>query len=323
MDAAARRNKAPHADVALANAGSVDDAAVGDDGLVNRRPVDLRGRQKTRARVDRRLHLEEVKLWQRRGHVQVGLEEGANRADVLPVTLVHMGVDGVRVDGARDDVLAEVCHLVLEQLDERLPVEQVDTHRREVMVATWLESMLGELRGREPKRIEQLGRAGLFNESADPALLVVVHDAKTGGIFAAHRDGGHGQLRLPLKVRGDDLAEVHPVKLVPAQDQHVLKVIVQQVNQVLADGIGRALVPRVARRRLLRREDVDKPARKVVKLVRVGDVPVQRGGIELGQQVNLVQPGVDAVRNWDVHQAILPRQRHCRLGAVARQWEKA
>ena len=96
-----------------------------------------------------------------------------------------------------------------------------------------------------------------FDEPADPALLVVLHDAEAWGEFASYRDSGHGQFRLPLHVRGDDFAKVHPVKLVSTEDQHVFKVIVQDVDQVFPDGIGRTFVPRVARRRLLRREDVN------------------------------------------------------------------
>ena len=140
-----------------------------------------------------------------------------------------------------------------------------------------------------------------------------MHNAKARGKLTPHRDGGHGQFRIPLHMRGNDFAKVHPVQLVSTQNQHILKVIVQDVDQVLPNGIGRALVPRVARRGLLCCKDVNKTLRKVVELVGVGNMPMQRGRVELSQQINLVEPGVDAVRDGDVHQAILPGQWHGRL----------
>ena len=70
-------------------------------------------------------------------------------------------------------------------------------------------------------------------------------------------------------------------------------------------------------------EEFDEAAGEVVELVGLRDVPVQRGGIELGQQVNAPQTGVDAVGDGNIHEPILAGQRHRRLGALFGQREQA
>ena len=51
-------------------------------------------------------------------------------------------------------------------------------------------------------------------------------------------------------------------------------------------------------------------------------MPVQRCGIELGQQVHPLDAGIYAIGNRDVDQPIFARQRHCRLGPFTREGEK-
>ena len=54
-------------------------------------------------------------------------------------------------------------------------------------------------------------------------------------------------------------------------------------------------------------EDFDEAAGEVVELVALGNVPVQRGGVELGEQVHPEHAGVDAVGDRHIHQAVLAR----------------
>ena len=105
----------------------------------------------------------------------------------------------------------------------------------------------------------------------------------------------------------DHTLEIHPIQLVAAQDQQVIEVISEEVNQILAHGIGGALVPGSIRQGLLGGEDLDEAAGKQVKLVRLGNMPVQRGGIELGQNVNAFISGVDAIGDGHIHDAVLAR----------------
>ena len=65
--------------------------------------------------------------------------------------------------------------------------------------------------------------------------------------------------------------------------------------------------------------DLPKLEAEVVELEALRDVAVQRGGIELRQQVDPVEAGVQTVRDGDVHQPVLAGQRDRRLGTVARE----
>ena len=57
-------------------------------------------------------------------------------------------------------------------------------------------------------------------------------------------NGGDGDVRAGLDVLGDDLAEIHPIQLVAAQDEEVIEIVVEEMHQIFAHGVGRALIPR-------------------------------------------------------------------------------
>ena len=127
------------------------------------------------------------------------------------------------------------------------------------MIAACLKTLLGNLRPTQPQRVQQLRRIRLLHKFLDPPVLVVMHNAEPGRQLAIHRDRRNRQLSLLLNVRRDDLAKIHPVKLIPAQDQKILKIIRQQMVQIFANRICGALIPRVARRCLLSRQNLHEP----------------------------------------------------------------
>ena len=104
-----------------------------------------------------------------------------------------------------------------------------------------------------------------------------------------HRDGGDGHIGVAFDVLGDDAPEIHPVKLVAAQDQHVFEIMVQEMDQVFPHGVGRALIPGGVGKGLFGREDFHEAAGEMIELVGLRNVPVQRGGVELGQQIDPLQ----------------------------------
>ena len=65
-----------------------------------------------------------------------------------------------------------------------------------------------------------------------------------------------------LLVSAQHVAEIHPVELVAGENQHVVDAGLLEVAQVLADGVGGALIP-VGRwvDRLLGGEDLDEARR--------------------------------------------------------------
>ena len=121
----------------------------------------------------------------------------------------------------------------------------------------------------------------------------------------------------------DDRAEIHAIKLVAAQNQQVFEIVVQKMNQVLADGVGGALIPGSVGEGLLGGQDFDEAAGEMVELVGLRNVAMQRGRVELRQQINASQAGIDAVGNRDVDQPIFAGERHGGLGAFFGEREQA
>src|SRR5688572_9581298 len=114
MQCASSINQAAHTDNAMLYFRVVDDATVGDDGVINFCAVDFRSGQKPGPGENRRAHIEEIKLRQLRNQVQVRLEKVPDRSDVLPVSLKNIRENAVRLDGAGNDMLPEIRHGVVE-----------------------------------------------------------------------------------------------------------------------------------------------------------------------------------------------------------------
>ena len=91
------------------------------------------------------------------------------------------------------------------------------------------------------------------------------------------------------------------------------------MSQVFTDRVRGALVPGGVGEGLFGGKDFDKAAGKMVEFVRLRDMAVERGGIELGEQINAPEMRIDAVGDRNVHQAVFARQGNCGLRAVARQ----
>ena len=115
-------------------------------------------------------------------------------------------------------------------------------------------------------------------------------------------------------------AEIHPIQLVAAQNHELFEIVVEEMDEIFPHGVGRPFIPRGVGERLLRREDFHEPAAgKFVELVGARNVAVQRGRIELCQNVNAPEAGVDAVGDRDVHEPVFAGERHGGLGAVLRE----
>ena len=133
------------------------------------------------------------------------------------------------------------------------------------------------------------------------------------------RRGGDRHLVVVFNMVREELFQVHPVELVAGEDQVVLRSLGPEVNEVLAHRVTGALVPAFMVERLLGGEDLDEPLRERVEDVRVRDVQVQRGGVELREYVDLLEAGVDAVGQRYVDEAVLSAEGHGGLRAVHRE----
>ena len=102
-----------------------------------------------------------------------------------------------------------------------------------------------------------------------------------------------------------ELVEIETVELVARKDKHEVLVLEIVVVEVLADRVGRTLIPSLLVARLLGGENVDEATAETVELISLLDVLMERRRIELRQDENLVEAGVEAVADRDVDQAVV------------------
>src|SRR4051812_12824416 len=98
---------------------------------------------------------------------------------------------------------------------------------------------------------------------------------------------------------------------------------VGDVRQDLPDGVGRALKPLGARRRLLGGEYLDEAVRELREAIGLRDVLVERCGVVLREHEDTQYVRVDAVREGDVYEPVLAAQGYGGLRALMRQRRQA
>ena len=206
-----------------------------------------------------------------------------------------------------------------QQVDEAIAVEQVDAHARPERAALGRDSLLFDPGGVGADEVEVGDGLRLLEKPLDAARTVDSHDPQPAGRLLMHRDAGDGHVSPARDVRGEHVGVVHPIELVAREDQHVADVGLLQVADVLAHRVGRALVPAGIVERLLGSEDLDEAAAEGIEGIGATDVTVQAHGVELGKHVDPLHAAVDAVGQRHVDDAVLARERHGRLRAVAGQ----
>ena len=106
--------------------------------------------------------------------------------------------------------------------------------------------------------------------------------------------------------------------MIAGEDHQRVHFPVAQVRQYLADRVGRALKPVRVFLGLLGREHLDEAGGKARETVRSGNVPVERGGLELSQNEDLGDVGINAVRDRNIDQPVLSAERNGRFGTLQR-----
>ena len=114
----------------------------------------------------------------------------------------------------------------------------------------------------------------------------------------------------------EQFAVIHPVQLIAGKNQLVIILAPHEPVQVLPDGIGGALKPIGIGHRLLGGQNFDEAFCKWIEPVRVDDVAIQRSRIELREDENLLQSGVQAVADGNIDQSIFSSERYRRLRSV-------
>ena len=208
-------------------------------------------------------------------------------------------------------------------MHEGFAVEEVNAHRGLVAFGRRVEAQFGKKRTGNTQAIEH-GRVGrFFHEPRDTSLRIGLHDAESLGRLPVDRQGGDGQIGAGCEVVRHEDFEIHLVKLVAAKDEEIIPRALEEVGQILADGIGGALVPAGTGRRLLGGENFHEAARaEDVEFVGRADVLVKRYAVELREQVDAADAGVEAIADRDVDEAVFAAQRDGWLRAVLGQREE-
>jgi hypothetical protein len=119
-----------------------------------------------------------------------------------------------------------------------------------------------------------------------------------------------------LDVVGDHRTVVHLVDVIACQHQHMLRVMLAQVVEVLVHAVGRAPVPVLARL-LLRRDHVDELAELAAEVAPAAlHVLDQRLRLVLREQADLADAGVHAVRQHEIDDAELAAEGRGGLAAM-------
>ena len=98
----------------------------------------------------------------------------------------------------------------------------------------------------------------LFHEVDDAARVIHFEDAEVGCGFSRYGFDGDGEVRAFCAVRGDKVPVVHPIEVIAREDETLVHRVVHEVAQLLAHGIGCALIPVGAILGLFGRENLDK-----------------------------------------------------------------
>src|SRR5262249_22686877 len=158
-----------------------------------------------------------------------------------------------------------------------------------------------------------------FEKSDDSPRIVEPDDTEVRGLFAVDWQGGDRDVRLGIDVCLEHPLKIHAVELIARKDQDVVDPRPLNRSQVLPHGVCRSLVPLLPFERLLGREDFYEAAAEQVELVRLIDVPVKTDRVELREDVDAIEPAVEAVRDRDVDEAVFAGQWHGGLGPQLRE----
>ena len=304
-------------ELALLDEAAVADGALGDLGIEK-----LAGGEEARLGVDGGTSLVEAELGLL-GVVarEVSVEECLDGTDILPVAIVEECLNvHAEVLGVGDDLTAEVVargEVLHKQLLHGPGVEDVDTHGRDVRHLLGALGIESEDGGVHHHRLEGVAR-GLLGEVDDLAGVINLHEAERRGALLIHGHSGDGDVSLGLSMLEDEGLVVHAVEVITGKDDVLVALGLVEEPDVLAHSIRGALEPVLVLGRLLRGEHLDETLAVVgadVVVVRLREVSVERGGVELREAVHLVDVGVDAVGHGQVDEPVVGAKGNRGLGA--------
>ena len=241
--------------------------------------------------------------------IHVGLPEALHRADVLPVSLKAVGEHAPAIpQHGGDDVFAEV---VLRAFLPVIPHQELPQHRPGKNINSH-----GSL--------VALGLPRLFLKFHNAVVRVRVHDAEAVRFFHGNLQNGNGRVCLFFLMVTEHGRIIHFINVVAGKDEHIIRVVPLDEADVLADGVCRAGIPFAAAALHIGREDVNAAGVAVkVPCAAVAEISVQLKRLVLGEHTHGVHPGIDAVGQREVNDAVFAPEGNRRLCRAVREHAKA
>ena len=174
-----------------------------------------------------------------------------------------------------NDFAAEVLRVVAgKHVQEHLARKDVHAHRGDEGLVVGV-ARKGGAGGNAPADLFEPVARRFFLEGDDLPAAVESKQSHGRGIVDRDRLRSDRDIRASFDVRVDHVAVVHPVKMIPGEDQIVVRLVPHEVPRRLPDGVGGPLKPVRVIRRLLGRENFDEPGAEQIHPVRLRDVPVE------------------------------------------------
>ena len=99
----------------------------------------------------------------------------------------------------------------------------------------------------------------------------------------------------------------------------MVEILSEDVPDILSHRVGVPLVPRAVPYRLLGGEDMDKSVGELIEPVALLNMTVKRHGVELRQDIDVANLGIDTVADREIDEAVLTGDRNGRFCPVPRQ----
>ena len=168
-----------------------------------------------------------------------------------------------------------------------------------------------------------LGFFRFLFEAGDLAVGSDFHDAELRDLMGVDGERGEGDVGPSVDVLLEHEGVVHFVDVVAGEDDDVFGLFGADGVDVLVDGVCGALVPGLGDP-LHGRQDLNELAELLGydRAPTFTNVPVERKGLVLGEDIDVAKLGVDAVGEGEVDNAVLAGEGNGWLGAVAGKGEK-
>ena len=160
----------------------------------------------------------------------------------------------------------------------------------------------------------------LFHKIRDAAIRFAFQDSQARRFFTRDRMNGHRYIGIILPMELSHFGIVHTIKMITSEDQDILRTGGLNFKQLLAHRVRGALIPGLRLKGLLGGPDLHPARMERVEVIGLRNMTVEGYGIELRQNCDAVNLGVDGIADGNVNQPILTGHRHRRFGTHLRQW---